>query len=218
MIVVIGSPWLRRDGDRFTAGGLGAQVARGAVKAGAAVQIVGRLGDDPEGDQVLLALAADGVAHVALIRDPSRRTPTELVPDDADDRDGAEDEVGPPPEPADSPPTLDAGDLDLALRYLPDQRVIVVAEPLPPDALATVVSAAAWGSVALVVLVSADAAPPPELPADATVLASPQADPDGGFARLVGRFAAGLDRGEAAVTSFEQAVGEVGWEPSSDED
>ena len=72
-----------------------------------------------------------------------RRRSTEPAPgpDDADDVD-AEPGPGRPPRP--TCPTIDAADLELALRYLPDYRVIVVAEPLAPDVLRRRGGAVGW--------------------------------------------------------------------------
>ena len=39
------------------------------------VQLVGRVGEDPAGEATLLALARDGIGHVATLRDPARPTP-----------------------------------------------------------------------------------------------------------------------------------------------
>ena len=51
----------------------------------AAVEIVGRVGDDPDGDALMIALARAGVGHVAVLRDPARRRRScrrAAVPDD----------------------------------------------------------------------------------------------------------------------------------------
>ena len=62
-----------------------------------------------------LALGVAGVGHAALLRDPAGVTPRV-------DSDGIE--TGAPLA------RLDAADIDLGLRYVPDCRVLVVADPL----------------------------------------------------------------------------------------
>lgn len=74
MIAVVGHPILAIDvgGPRLT--GLTAAIASTAAAAGAAVQVIGKVGEDPDGDAVLLALARAGIGHVATLRDPAHRT------------------------------------------------------------------------------------------------------------------------------------------------
>jgi len=105
---------------------------------------------------------------------------------------------------------LEAADIALALRYLPDYRTVVVGEPLPAEALAAVIDAARWAEARLVV-VTADGSQPAGLPDDATVLESPPEDAEGAFASLVGRYAAALDRGVEPVDAFAAASAEAGW-------
>lgn len=227
MIVVIGSPSLQLGdpGSRSIAVGRVIDVARAAIEEGSVVQLVGKVGDDPAGDSLLLAFADDGIGHVAVLRDPARATPltpatgSEIEPMWAADDERAFDEPGPaqppgPDAPAGPFPTIDAGDLDLGLRYLPDHRVLVVAEPLEPDALAVVVADCSYVGAVLVLIVEPDAAPP-DLPADATAFEAPDSDPDGLFGRTVGRFAAALDRGIPGPAALAQATSGAGWQPTS---
>ena len=91
MIVVVGVPaW---DGSmKGGAAGRACEIALAAAAAGSGVELVGRTGDDDAGDALVLALAAGGVGHVALLRDPARptrrvtrtspKTVTELEPAD----------------------------------------------------------------------------------------------------------------------------------------
>lgn len=229
MIVVVGSPIARSDGPAIVAGGLAAEVARVAAASGAAVQIVGRVGEDAAGDQVLLALAASEIAHVAVLREPGRPTPT------ADQLDGGSagpdgsvlgealfdaDEVvadGRSSAEAEAPAGLsvDAADLELALRYVPDYRVLVVAADLDPAALDAVVAAAGWSGAHLVVLVR-DGSTTTALPDSATVLARPEADPDGTFAAVVAAYAVALDQGEAPAAAFATAQRAGGWAAVAD--
>jgi hypothetical protein len=80
VIVVVGQPVLRNLGDRVDAVGSAARIATAAAGGGSTVQLVGKVGEDPDGDVLVLALAAAGVGHVAVLRDPSRRTPRLVAP------------------------------------------------------------------------------------------------------------------------------------------
>lgn len=88
--------------------------------------------------------------------------------------------------------TLEPADVQLALRYLPDLRVVVVASDAA-TLVATAAEAATWSGAALVVVAQAD------LEIDlsrAIVLEGPADDPDGAFAGLVAALAVRLDAGE----------------------
>jgi sugar/nucleoside kinase (ribokinase family) len=228
VIVVVGSPRLIPASPDAPARvvGTAASVAVAASEAGASVQLVGKVGDDPSGDTVLLALSERGVGHVAVLRDPAHPTPVApagpVAGDDQDDDlafDPADDLTAPGK--ASAPPSadsiaesgalsLDPGDLDLALRYLGDFRVLVLAES-PSAALAEVAAdAAAFVGASLIALVEGADAFPLEL-ADATLLAAPVDDPEGAFARVVGRYAAALDRGQDPARAFSAATAEAGW-------
>ena len=186
---------------------------------------MGKVGDDPAGDALLLALADLGIGHVAVLRDPARATPlgpapaplpeieSMLIDDDAFD-------VPDPAPPGGSGigsgplPTIDAGDLELALRYLPDHRIVVVAEALDTSALDAVISDCSYVGAQLVVILEPNGASP-ELPPDATAIEAPETDPDGVFARTVGRFAAALDQGVPGPAALAQATAGGGWQPAS---
>jgi len=230
VIVVIGSASIVPGdaGGRSAAVGRAIDVARGATDAGSAVQLVGKVGDDLAGDALLLALADAGIGHVAVLRDPSRATPVvastgseiePLVPDDDEDvtGEGVEREpVGAPGqatllEPA---PTIDAGDLDLALRYLPDHRVVVVAEALEPGALLVASADCSYVGAELVIILDPNGRLP-ELPLEATVFEAPADDPDGVFGRTMGRFAAALDQGISGPVALAQATAGAGWQPTT---
>lgn len=223
--MVIGSPALvpADPGRQSMAAGRAIDVAHGATDAGSEVQLVGRIGDDPAGDALLLALAEAGVGHVAVLRDPARRTPVVppamaepealLLDDDlfqpAPSSASTDRQVADPPV-----PTIDGGDLDLALRYLPDHRVVVVAEGLEPDALAVVAADCSYVGAVLVVIVE-PGAESPGLPQDATAFEAPAADPDGLFGRTIGRFAAALDKGTPGPEALAQATAGAGWQSIS---
>lgn len=222
MIVVIGSPGARPTPAGLHAAGTAAAIARAAAAADGAVQIVGRVGDDSAGDAVLLDLAAAGVEHVAVLRTGGATTPRAAAPfDSSDDNpllgavlgEGAGEAaatwsagVGLP---------LDADDLELALRYLPDYRVIVVAPGLDPAALATVTAAAGWAGAHLIVVVDRGALAP-DLPPDATVLERPDDDAVEAFASVVARYAVELDQGTEPAAAFAAASSGAGWSTVAD--
>lgn len=198
MIVVVGAVSARGVGADVAPGGLASGIAFTAAAAGARVEIVARIGDDPAGDAVLLAFAAAGVGHVATLRDPARTTPIELDREESMDPD-PEDEATELRDPAPTP-TLDAADVGLALRYLSDYRVIVAVHPADPGVLAEVVAAAGYASAHLVVVADPHAAATESAPADALVIAA-AADAIG-VADLLGRYAAAVDAGEDPGTAF----------------
>jgi hypothetical protein len=206
VIVVIGSPHARRSDDgRVHAAGLSAQISLAAAGADASVQVVGRVGEDATGEAVLLDLARQDVGHIAVLRGAGRPT-REEGPEPMDD-------VAAPREPiADGAQvdghSIDAADLQLALSYLPDYRVVVVAEALSPDAMTVAAGAVGWAGSALIVVGSSDDLA--DLPEGVTVFAPPDDDTDGAFAALVGRYAAGLDRGQDPRAAFDAAVAAVG--------
>ncbi len=217
---MVGSPIGRlRDLD-VVAGGVAARVALAAAGAGSVVQLVGKTGDDPIADTVVLDLARGGVGHVALLRDPARATPMEaLAPDDL----GPDDEARPSateattceygdPSPG---PALEPADVDLGLRYLTDFRVVVLAEPVHPEIVGIVAEAARWGTSRMVMVVRSGEAVVDGLPADVVVFEAPDDDPDGLFAGVVGTFAAGLDQGTDADAAFRASLGSDGWTDTS---
>lgn len=206
MIVVIGSPRLRGSGPEAEAAGLAASIAAGAAAEGGRVELVGRLGDDPAGDALLLALARAGVGHVAILRDPARPTtvvasPTE--PTDLDAPDAADAETTTEVE----PPALDAADVDLALRYLPEIAVIVAVH-LGGEILAEAADATDWAQTSLIVVVPVDGSAPDGLPMGAVTLAVADEDESAAGA-LIGRYAAALDRGEPGEQAYAALVAAV---------
>lgn len=108
---------------------------------------------------------------------------------------------------------LDAADLDLALRYLPDVSAVVLIEP-PPGLVATAVAATSWLGAGLV-LVASDAV---ELvgeglrPERTAVLGPPRSDPDGVFAGLVAALAVRLARGSTSAEALSTASATLGVE------
>ena len=77
MIVVIGDVSATGSVGEPRPAGLAAAVAHGAAADGGQVELVSRIGDDPVGDALLLAIAAEGIGHVATLRDAAHATPLE---------------------------------------------------------------------------------------------------------------------------------------------
>lgn len=75
MIAVIGSVALRGTGSDATAAGLAASIVVEAARSESRVELIGKVGDDPAGDAVLIALNRLGVGHVAILRDAAHPTP-----------------------------------------------------------------------------------------------------------------------------------------------
>ena len=165
---------------------------------------MGRVGDDPTGDALLLALSLAGVGHAAVLRDPSRGTPLfdgsidgadVVAPDDDDDPMPRAEEATPDPR----LPVLEAADLELGLRYVPDYHVLVVAHPVAGAALRTVDDAASYAGAHLVLLTIDPDAGEGLATRSTTVLAVP-ADDDGAFAQVVATYAVRLDSAQRRPT------------------
>lgn len=204
MIVVIGSIRLRGSGADADAAGLASEIAIAAAAAAARVEVITRLGDDAAGDAVLLALARHRVGHVAVLRDAG--TPTEVIAESDDAAAPAVDETdgGPPTRKG---PALDAADADLALRYLPEIDVIVAVH-LDVAVMAQVLAAAAWAETSLIVVVAPGSGVPPGLPDDAVTLELDDSD-DSATGAAIGRYAAGLDRGDAPRDAYDALIASV---------
>lgn len=192
MIVVLGQPALARSPDGEALGGTISGIALAVAATGCPVELVGSIGDDAEGDAAVVLLGQAGVGHAALLRDPAGRTPV----------------TGETRHP---PPRLDAGDVELGLRYIADVSVLVLAEPLTPDAEAAAIDAAAYHSAPVVAIVPAAHTPGKRLAERATVLEAPEEDA-GAFAQMVARYAVGLSRGAAPADAFAAAARDAGWE------
>jgi hypothetical protein len=214
VIVVIGSPTGRSEDGEVAAAGTASRVALAAARAGRLVQLVGKTGDDPAADAIVLDLARGGVGHVALLRDPARPTPVDPGPGedlDTPDPTDAADGTTTSPMSAAAGPALEAADVDLGLRYLSDYRVIVLAEPTGSDVVAIASDAARWAEARLIIVVGAAQTVPDGLPADVVVFEAPESDPDGVFAQLVGGFAAALDGGTDPEVAFRASIASDGW-------
>src|SRR5690349_21789045 len=103
---------------------------------------------------------------------------------------------------------LEAADLDLALRYLPDIRAMVLVEPAS-DLLAPAAAASGWSGAGLVIVSSraADTAPDTAAAPLAIVLEPPATDPDGTFAGLLAALAVRIDAGDDPATAWKSTVG-----------
>jgi sugar/nucleoside kinase (ribokinase family) len=193
-------------------------IALAAAAAGARVELVGRVGDDPAGDQLLLSLARASVGHAAVLRDPARPTPVAGPPEPGDEdpfTDAARGAAGADRAAPVDGPRLEPEDVALGLSYLTEFDVLVVTDTVPPGILPVAVEAASFAGAQLVVLVRA-AHRVPEVPARAVVLETPGVD-DGAFGQLVGRMCASLDRGLAPDVALRGAVADGGWEPTPDD-
>ncbi len=211
MIAVVGVPAWRETEPAGPAGRC-SEIALAAAAKDARVELVGRAGDDPAGDALLIALARAGVGHAAMLRDPARRTPVVTTPPEADRAVLGDEPLPPAVSPVGSGgPRLDVADVALGLGYVTDFRVLVVADDVPADALPAAIDAAAFAGAHLVVLVPPDGSIPAAVPSGATVLAVPGEADDGAFGAFVGAYAAALDAGAVPAEAFAAAVGDNGW-------
>lgn len=181
MIVVVGSLAGRREPDRIAADGLAALIALAAAGSGQAVQVVGRVGDDPQADAVLQDLARGGVGHAAILRDAAHATPM----------------VGPDSEGSGEPPAgrpeVEGADIDLALRYLTDFRVLVLTDVATQSVVTVAAQAVDWGEAALIVVRAPGGSLPAGLPNDAVTFEIAPDETDGAFATRVASMAVALD-------------------------
>jgi hypothetical protein len=221
MIVVVGLPVYADgpDGEEC-AGGLAVEVAAAAGRRGGTVELVGKVGSDGAGDAVVVALGRLGIGHAALLRDMARPTPVLTATEREESADSAAEESAEEPQsmllPEDpaARPALEAADVELALRFLPQASVIVLADPSAESMVEAGIQGAAFSAARLIVLVPTGGASP-SVPPETTVLEAPQ-DDDGSFGRLVGIFAGALDAGLDPAAAFSEAVTTSGWEPVAD--
>lgn len=171
---------------------------------------MGSIGDDPAGDNVVVELGRAGIGHAALLRDPGGTT---LVAGRL----------------MSQLPRLDAADVELGLRYVADYHVLILAEPLTPEAEAAAIDAAAYHDAMLVAVLPEGGKISSSLSAAATVLGAPTTeggadDPDDeapgarasqAFASFVAVLAIGIDSGASVAEAFAQAVRSTGWEQAS---
>jgi hypothetical protein len=169
---------------------------------------------------VVASLAAPGAGTdlaIEIARRAAREAKTELVgivaPDPPGDRLLAglsEAGVGHAAVMRDRPRDLEPADLELALRYLPDVRAVVIVRPAGP-LLSAAAAAASWSGASLVVVADPDR-PPPADPS-AIVLQAPRHDPDGAFAGVVAALAARLDGGADPTEAWRTTSAALGISP-----
>jgi hypothetical protein len=111
-------------------------------------------------------------------------------------------------------PMIEPADLELALRYLPDVRVIVLGAP-DPGLLGVAADGSSWSGAALIVLgpLGAEAVAIADA-AGAIVLEPPSSDPDEAFAGLVAAFALRLDAGEGAASAWRSTLASLAVDPA----
>src|SRR5215212_3803012 len=108
-------------------------------------------------------------------------------------------------------PLMEAADLDLALRYLPDIRCVVLVSP-PAALLPVAMAGADFAGAPLVVVGPLDPAAltalegPDARSAPPIVLDPPPADPDDTFAGFVSNLAVRIDSGDAPAAAFHATV------------
>ena len=149
------------------------EIARRAAATGVRTEVVGVAPAGPDGDRLLLELAAAGVGHATVTRSAASG--------------------------------IEPADLDLALRYLPDLRVIALVRPTAA-LLATAAAGSSWSGAALIVLGPLEADAAAALDGDAIALDPPAHDPDGAFAGVVAALAARIDAGENAHAAWNATV------------
>jgi hypothetical protein len=177
-VIVVAGMLLDEAGQAASAVAIAEQVARRAER----VEAVGVLPAGASGDRRLMAIAALGVGHAAVLRSPARE--------------------------------LDPGDLELALRYLPDVRAIVLVAP-SLDLVRVATEAATWSDAGLVIVSPRgdEDGSAPEQMEGAIVLEPPGSDPDAAFAGLVARLAKALAGGAKPADAWAATVADLGVDP-----
>lgn len=157
-----------------------------------------------------MELGRAGIGHAALLRDPGGTTPvagrlTSQLP------------------------RVDAADVELGLRYVADYQVLILADPLSPDAEAVAIDAAAYHDATLIAIVPEGGKISSALSAAATVLGAPTSEPDAedpddeppalgpsqAFAAFIAALAIRIDAGSSVSEAFAEAVKSTGWEQAS---
>ncbi|HUG31209.1 MAG TPA: hypothetical protein VMQ65_11940 [Candidatus Limnocylindria bacterium] len=180
------------------------EIARRAAATGARTEIVGVAPAGAAGDRQLVELAAAGVGHATVTRSGAAG----VEPGTA---------VGIQP----GTVGIEPADLELALRYLPDIRAIVLVEP-DEALLATASAASAWSGTTLIVVGTAEAdyaatgsaASGSATTAEPIVLQPPARDPDGAFAGLVAALAVRLDAGEVPAVAWQATLAALAVDPA----
>ena len=105
---------------------------------------------------------------------------------------------------------LEAADLDLALRYLPDIRAIVLVAP-DPSLLTPAAAASGWSGAGLVIVAAAGV--PLDVAPQAIELQPPSSDLEGTFAGLVAALAVRLDAGDEPTAAWEATTHALAVDP-----
>jgi hypothetical protein len=198
------------------------EIARRAAATGARTEVVGAAPAGERGDRVLLAVAKAGVGHATVTRAmASDAVPTADIEQVIEP--GIEPAIQPGIEPGVEPaiqpgiePGIEPADLELALRYLPDLRAIVLVAP-PPALLATAASAASFAGATLIVVGRVDPATLDTLGSPAPiVLDPPDHDPEAAFAGLVAALAVRLDAGEEPSAAWAGTMASLVVEPADE--
>lgn len=108
---------------------------------------------------------------------------------------------------------LEPADVELALRYLPDIRVIVAVDGESGLDGAIAEGAAYSGATLVLVVGDAQRGERVDLPESAIVLEAPADDPDGTFAGFVGAFAARLDGGAVPADAWAATIRDLAVDP-----
>jgi hypothetical protein len=220
MIVVLGRPEVAvapAQGHGATLGsglvldGPAAGIALAIARAGVHVELVGSIGDDPEGDAAALALGQAGVGHAALLRDPGSRTRGR----------SADGEL---PASAGPLPRIDADDIGLGLRYVPACDALVIATPLDERAWAAAMEGAAYHGASVIAVVGSAGEVTDALAGAIVLLAPDPEEPDGpepdadpsAFESFVAACAVRIARGVAPEVALAEAVTAGSWEPRGD--
>jgi hypothetical protein len=145
---------------------------------------------------------------VALLRDAAHPTPllTREGPSDGSaSAMGSDDDVASiePSDPA-ARPGLDAADVQLALRYLPDYRVVLLAEPQPDEIVSVVADAVAYAGATLLVAVGPGWRG--TAPDGALVVEADTSDPESRLAELLGTVAARVEQGATADEAMQEVL------------
>lgn len=109
--------------------------------------------------------------------------------------------------------SMEAADLELALRYLPDIRCVVLAAP-PGRLLDAAVAGADFAGAPLVLVGPLEDASLAALSSEPIVLDPPAQDPDGTFAGFVAALAVRIDRGEPSESAFRSTVSALAVDPA----
>lgn len=111
---------------------------------------------------------------------------------------------------------IEPADLELALRYLPDIRTIVLVAP-PAPLLEIAAAASAWSGAMLVVVGPLDPEATEHLGAAAAepiLLEPPAHDPDTAFASVVAAIASRIDAGENPASAWRSTIASLAIDPA----